>query len=169
MTMLERLVESRVVASFAVGAAVWIAGRFGAPFPEDHAILQLIRVERPLVYDSIQWAYTILWFTTPYLLTSMAMSLAYVFLVKQRARPCGGPLPPYPVPAEREELYVVLGEVHHPKKPVPVSRPHWLSSPSGTGTRSGASEAWSWRSRATSATGCGRSSAGTGARPTTSR
>ena len=53
MTMLERLVESRVAASFAVGAVVWIAGRFGAPFPEDHAILQLVRVERPLVYDSI--------------------------------------------------------------------------------------------------------------------
>ncbi|OLD56791.1 MAG: hypothetical protein AUI64_01660 [Acidobacteria bacterium 13_1_40CM_2_64_6] len=59
----------------------------------------------------------------------MAMSLAYVFLVKQRPRACGGPLPPYPVPAEREELYIVLGEVHHPKKPVPVSRPHWLAIP----------------------------------------
>ena len=129
MTMLERLVESRVVASFAVGAAVWIGGRFGAPFPEDHAILQLIRVERPLVYDAIRWANAILWFTTPYLLTSMAMSLAYVFLVKQRPRACGGPLPPYPVPAEREDLYVVLGEVHHPKKPVPLSHPHWLAIP----------------------------------------
>ena len=38
-------------------------------------------------------------------------------------------LPPYPNPAGRERLYVVLGEVHHPRKPEPAEAPYWLAIP----------------------------------------
>src|SRR5206468_9461318 len=29
----------------------------------------------------------------------------------------------------RKELYLVLGEIHHPKKPAPAENPHWLIVP----------------------------------------
>lgn len=38
-------------------------------------------------------------------------------------------LPPYPDPRRRQELFLILGEIHNPRKPVPAENPHWLTIP----------------------------------------
>ena len=40
-----------------------------------------------------------------------------------------GPLPPYPDPSARQQLFVILGEQHHALKPVPAAAPTWLTIP----------------------------------------
>ena len=38
-------------------------------------------------------------------------------------------MPLYPDPAQRTELSLVVGELHHPRKQMPSETPHWLVIP----------------------------------------
>ena len=122
------LLENRNFVSIVVAAAGWVCGRFYAPFPEQNLFFQLILVHKPHIFHSVKWTYDILWFATPYIAASMLLSLGYVFLRrspgKLRIR-----LPRYPPPAERKQLQLVLGEIHHPKKPIGCPDPQWLTVP----------------------------------------
>ena len=127
--MLRRFVESRGVLSFAVAAAVWLAAWRLVPFPEDDSMLGLIRHERASVYHAIWFSYVAMCFMTPWILVSLALSGAYVFVCRRDSRIKSGRLPPYANPAQSRTLSVVIGEVHHPKKPVPSPKPRWLIVP----------------------------------------
>ena len=127
--MLDRIAASRNLISFAVAAAVWISAWFLHPFPEGNPLLLLIHLERPAIYQAIRWAYIIMWFTTPWIVTSIVLSLAYIFMARHEGRGQSGRLPPYPMPAARTQLSVIVGEIHHPKKPVPSDHPRWLTVP----------------------------------------
>src|SRR5581483_11406608 len=64
------------------------------------------------------------------LLTSPTPSCSpglYVFAYRPTRKLKPMPLPPYPDPARRNELFLVLGEVHDPRKPVPSPNPYWLT------------------------------------------
>ncbi len=127
--MLRRIVESRTLICTLAAATVWMAGWYLEPFPEDNAMLELIHLEKPLVYHAIRSAYVALWFTTPWIAASVLVSLAYIFAVKLDRRTQKGRLQRYPEPASRKELTVVIGEVHHPKKPIESANPYWLTIP----------------------------------------
>jgi hypothetical protein len=117
-----RLCENRGFASFLAAAAAAVAVRVWFPFPEDDPLLALVRAERPVVAAAFRVLYTVLSFTSPYIASSSLLSLAYIFLVRAR-RPAGpGGLPPYPDPARRDELFLVVGELHHPTRPFSTSR-----------------------------------------------
>lgn len=123
------IVESRFLISFIVAASVWAAGWFLKPFPGDNPVLELIHYYRPAVYHGIRWTYVAMWFTTPLIAASILLSLAYIFISKHESRSHRGQLAPYPDPAKRSSLSVVIGEVHHPKKPKPATNPCWLTIP----------------------------------------
>jgi hypothetical protein len=113
----------------AVSAVVGLACLYRWPFPDENALLQFVRVEKPSLFYALKLVYTTLLFTTPYLTVSIVSSLAFIFL-KRPGRRAGSPkLPPYPDPAGRTRLSLVIGELHHPKKPDPVERPTWLAIP----------------------------------------
>ncbi len=99
------------------------------PFPVHNPLLGLVRVRRPGIFAGFRWSYTVMLFTTPYLSLWMILSLGYTHLMKQTRRVHISRLPTYPEPGEREQLYVVVGEIHHPKKAEPVEDPHWLAIP----------------------------------------
>ena len=92
-------------------------------------MLELIQLQKPHIYYGIKYAYVAMLFTTPYILFSVAFSLTYIFLVRSQRRAGVTELPPYPEPALREKLFVIVGEVHHPKRPEPVEHPTWLTIP----------------------------------------
>ena len=81
------IAEHRVVLSLAVCAFVGAIGLRTYPFPSDNPILGLVRLERPAVYASFAYTYATLWFTTPFLLTSIAFSLVYIFAARRTPRP----------------------------------------------------------------------------------
>src|SRR6185369_9764459 len=99
------------------------------PFPSEDALLSLIRARSLSVYEGLHWTYTALLFTTPYVVSSSLLSFAYIFIVKQDRRRVAAKLPSYPSPGARKDLFVIVGEVHQPKRREPAAAPEWLAIP----------------------------------------
>jgi hypothetical protein len=99
------------------------------PFPGEHPLLELVRWHKPWLFAAIKHAYAVMAFTTPFIAFSVITSLAYIFALRLE-HPAGAcRLLPYPPPSRRQSLYLVIGEIHHPKRPEPVANPRWLTIP----------------------------------------
>src|SRR6266849_2298352 len=115
--------------NLALTALVGAVLLYRMPFPEENALLQLVLFEKPQVFYGIKWTYLALLFATPYVGLSLVSSLAYIFIVRKAPASIGGKLPPYPELASREKLALVVGEIHHPRRPEPAEHPRWLVIP----------------------------------------
>ena len=100
-----------------------------APFPEEHALLALVQIERPAIFYGIKWAYLVMLFTTPYIAASVLASVGYIFVPQRPQSGVVPRLPRYPEHVRRQALYIVLGELHQPRKPEPIASPRWLTIP----------------------------------------
>src|SRR5215831_17960579 len=98
-------------------------------FPDNNSVLRMILLEKPYLFYAIKSLFTLMLFTTPFLIVSVIFSLAYIFGVSREGETETQPLPKYPDPCSRDELYLVVGELHHPKRPEPAERPRWLIIP----------------------------------------
>jgi hypothetical protein len=127
--MILRLLHSRqLVASF-LAAAIGMAFFFHAPFPDENLFLQLMANRSPSAFNFLKYSYTLFLYTTPFIAFSVVFSAFYIFALKAQTKIRAGKLEPYPDPKERAELSLVLGEVHHPRKPIPSENPYWLTIP----------------------------------------
>jgi hypothetical protein len=120
---------SRESVCLVFAVAVGSVGLWRLPFPEDNALLQLMWIERPTLFYGVKVAYLTMLFTTPYIACAILCSVGYIFLVRPGNARVVPKLPRYPDPTTREQLFVVVGEVHHAKRPEPIERPHWLTIP----------------------------------------
>ena len=127
--MFRRILYSRgfVAALLAMATGAFLFYRY--PFPEEQVFLRVISLRAPQAFLSFKYIYTACLFTTPYFLYSSVLSGVYVFTLKVRRHATAGRLPRYPVPAKRDELFVVVGEVHNERKPGPSETPRWLAVP----------------------------------------
>jgi hypothetical protein len=123
------LVENRNFLSFVLSALLGWVLFHEMPFPEQNNLLQLVLLERPYLFYGIKWTYVAMLFTSPYIGFSLVFSLAYIFVVRDAARTSSGKLPPYPEMATRDKLFLVIGELHHPRRPEPAQNPRWLVIP----------------------------------------
>lgn len=121
--------ENRFFISFLFAAAVGLTTFLRWPFPYDDPLLRMIWLQRPAIYDGIRAAYTIMLFTTPYMIAAFALSFTYIFAVNQERRRVAGRLPPFPPIETRPALSVVIGELHCPKRREPAEHPRWLEIP----------------------------------------
>lgn len=115
--------------SLLLSATVGLLLYFRLPFPASNPLLQLISAEKPGLFAFFHWTYVALLFSTPYIGFSLLLSLAYIFVMRQRPAVACGKLPPYPMPAERDKLFLVVGEIHHAKRAEPAPHPRWLVIP----------------------------------------
>jgi hypothetical protein len=99
------------------------------PFPEENALLQLVFLEKPALFYALKYAYLTMLFTTPFVAFSTALSVLYIFFAHRSKESGQIRLPKYPEIEGRDRLYLVIGEVHHAKKPEPVENPRWLVIP----------------------------------------
>lgn len=127
--MIRHIVDSRPYLSLILTVGIGAALGRHFPFPEDNALLQLIAAEKPMIFIAMKYAYQTMLFSTPFIGCSMLFSLLYIFFVRPREVATLTPLPPYPEISERDQLFVVVGELHHPKRPEPAEHPRWLSIP----------------------------------------
>ena len=127
--MIRTLVDSRLPLSLMLSTSAGIILNRRIPFPSDDAMLQLILIEKPIIFLAIKYAYLMMLFSTPFLGCSMLFSLMYIFIVRPREVTALRPLPLYPDLAERELLFLVVGELHHSKRPEPAEDPRWLTIP----------------------------------------
>jgi hypothetical protein len=123
------LVEYRFVLSLALSAFTGVIGLRLWPFPEDHALLGLIQARQPVLYAGFAYTYATVWFSTPFLVLSSAFSLLYIFVARWDRPTTSQPLPPYPAPETRRDLFVILGERHRQSSPQRASVPTWLTIP----------------------------------------
>ena len=114
---------------FALALSAAIVFYWWMPFDESNALLQLIALQKPLLFYAIKWTYVAMLFTTPYIAVSLLSSVLYIF------RPGGTPteicsrLSPYPEVEMRDKLFVVVGEIHHAKRQEPADKAQWLTIP----------------------------------------
>jgi hypothetical protein len=123
------LVEYRILLSLGLSAACGIVLHSLYAIDQANPLLRLIAVERPGIYLTIVRSYDLFLYSTPFLVFSMLFSLIYVHIYKKDLERGAGALPPYTDPRTRQELSLVVGEVHLQlvSKPSPV--PQWLSIP----------------------------------------
>jgi hypothetical protein len=127
--MIQRILGSKGLVAYVMACASGITFYFRWPFPEDDLVLHLIDLRAHGIYLFFKYSYTLFLFTTPYIAYSLVLSGLYVFAYRPTRKAKPRALPPYPDPAKRNELFLVLGEVHDPRKPVPAADPYWLTIP----------------------------------------
>lgn len=127
--MLRSIIHNRMPITFALSCAVGYGLLRQWPFPAEHAILQLILAHKPWLFESIRWSYTAMLFSTPLIGFSSLFALLYIFAIEGEANLVRNPLPLYPHPLTREQLYLILGEIHQQKRIGPVENPQWLTVP----------------------------------------
>jgi hypothetical protein len=127
--VIQRILHSRgfVAAVLAMGTGTFLY--YTHPFPEDQLFLLVISIRAPHAFLSFKYLYNTILFTTPYIAFSALLSGVYIFALKVRRRISPGRLPRYPEPGKRDALFLVVGEVHKPRKPVPAEVPRWLTIP----------------------------------------
>lgn len=123
------LVENHLMLSLGISAASGIVFTSLYPLNTADPFLRLIALRQPSVFYAVEWSYGIFLFSTPFLISSMIFSLMYVHLYRSDQEAMAGSLPPYPDPLTRENLFLVVGELHHQTKPIPSPTPQWLSIP----------------------------------------
>ena len=127
--MIQRILSSKNFVACLLAAATGMALYFKLPFPAENVFLQLMALRAPLVHEGLFYSYNLFLFTTPYIAYSIVLSGLYVFGLTVHKKIRAGKLPLYPDPRKREELFVVVGEVHNKRKPGPSETPHWLTIP----------------------------------------
>jgi TraM recognition site of TraD and TraG len=123
------LVEYRILLSLGLSATCGIILNSLYPINESNPLLRLVSLERPSIYLGLAWSYDLFLYSTPFLIFSMLFSLVYVHIYRKELKQGVGSLPPYPDPLTRDELLLVLGEVHRQLVPRPSPTPRWLSIP----------------------------------------
>ena len=123
------LIENRLLLSLGLSATSGIMLQSLYPIHAGDPMLQMIELERPVIFHSVVWSYNLFLYSTPFLVFSILFSLVYVHFYAPKQMEVSGPLPPYHDPLAREDLFLVLGELHHQTKPKPSSTPQWLSIP----------------------------------------
>ena len=126
---MQRALESRAFISALLAMALGAFLFYALPFPEEQIFLRVIAMRAPQAFLSFKYLYYTLLFTTPYLVSLTLLSSLYIFTLKARQHISPGRLPKYPDPSKRDDLFLVVGEVHNPRKPVPAKAPYWLTIP----------------------------------------
>jgi TraM recognition site of TraD and TraG len=127
--MIQRLLESRNLLAFVLAMATGFLLYVKVPFPEQNLILELIFLSARPVYLGLEYAYIVCLYTTPYIAYSILLSGIYIFALKVPKTVRPGDLPPYPDPRKREDLFLVVGEIHNGRTPGPSPSPRWLTIP----------------------------------------
>jgi RepB DNA-primase from phage plasmid len=127
--MIQRILNSKNLVAFVLAAATGMTLHFRMPFCEDNIFLQVMALRSPSVFQVLKYSYTLFLFSTPYIGYSVVLSGLYIFALKAKQRIRAGRLPLFPDPRKRDDLFLVIGEVHNPRKQVPAENPQWLVIP----------------------------------------
>src|SRR6516162_455349 len=127
--MMQKVLASKADVAYVLASATGLTLYFRCPFPGDDLVLRLIALRQPLIYEGFRYSYTLLLFTTPYIAYSLFLSGLYIFAFRRARDVKPMELPKYPDARECKQLYLVLGEVHDPRRPLPAEQPYWLKVP----------------------------------------
>ena len=124
--MIQRILNSKNLVAFVLAAATGMTLYFRVPFPEGNIFLRVMALRSPSAFEVLRYSYTLFLFSTPYIGYSVLFSGLYIFGLKAKQRIRAGKLPLFPDPRKRDDLFLVVGEVHNPRKQLPAENPQWL-------------------------------------------
>jgi hypothetical protein len=127
--VIQRVLHARQFLAGLLAAATGMALYFRTPFPEANLFLQIMATRSAAAFIFLKYSYTLFLYSTPYIVFSILLSGVYIFTLKIGRRVRAGRLPPYPEPQERDELFLIVGEVHDPRRQVASETPNWLTIP----------------------------------------
>src|SRR5437588_4020115 len=127
--MIRQIFKMRTFLACVLAAVTGMVLYFCYPFPGENFFLELIFLWARPVFQGLKFFYTLFLFTTPYILYSFLISGVYIFPLKRPRRGKARKPPAYPPATTRKDLFVVLGEVHNPRRPGPSETPRWLTIP----------------------------------------
>jgi len=127
--MIQRILNSKNLVAFVLAAATGMTLYFRVPFPEGNIFLRVMALRSPSAFEVLKYSYTLFLFSTPYIGYSVVLSGLYIFALKAKQRIRAGKLPLFPDPRKRDDLFLVIGEVHNPRKQQPAENPQWLVIP----------------------------------------
>src|SRR5579863_1150899 len=127
--MMQKILNSKNFVACLLAAATGMTLYFRVPFPEENVFLQVMVLRSPSIFYFVKYSYTLFLFSTPYIGYSIALSGVYIFTLKAGRRIRAGRLPLFPDPRKRNELFLVVGEIHNPRKQTPAENPQWLVIP----------------------------------------
>src|SRR6266849_9205239 len=128
-TICRILVRHRFLLSAGFSAAAGIILRSIVLIPAADPLFRYAALQRPSMYVAFVWSFAIFLFTTPFLMLSMGFSLLYIHFYEEETAETLGTLPEYPEPQYRQDLFLILGELHHQLEASPAAHPQWLSIP----------------------------------------
>jgi hypothetical protein len=102
---------------------------FHAPFPDFNPFLRVMAIRSSAAFLFFKYSYTLFLYTGPYIAYSVLFSGVYICALKATRNIRAGQLPLYPDPAERNELSLVIGKLHHARTRMPSETPNWLVIP----------------------------------------
>lgn len=136
--MIQRVLNSKNFLAVLLAILTGTLLYFKMPWPMTRAIvpqtwneyfLRVIALRDPWTYAGLKASYHLMLFTTPYIAYSFLLSALYILTLRPRRSVKPQPLPPYPAIDTRNELYIVIGEIHNPRQSVPAESPYWLTIP----------------------------------------
>ena len=136
--MIQRILNSKNFLAVLLALVTGTALYFKMPWPMTASLvpqtwneyfLRLIALRDPWTYAGLKVSYHVILFTTPYIGYSFLLSALYIFTLKPKRAGKPQALPPYPPIHRRNELYVVIGEIHDPRQFVAAENPYWLTIP----------------------------------------
>ncbi len=127
--VVRRAVESRNLVSFVLSTALGLYLFRSWPFPVENDLPQMVLLQKPYLFYGIKYGPVAMLFSTPYIVFSILFSFTYIFVVRREVQIGAGRLAPYLPPENRNDLYLVVGELHHPKRPQPAATPRWVIVP----------------------------------------
>ena len=119
----------RSALNLAIAAIAGVIGLRAFPFPNANVFLALLETRTPTLFEALGYLYAMLWFSTPFLLLSLLTSVVTIAVFRGVGSTTFRALPPYPDPATRHDLFLVLGELHHAQEPGRAEAPTWLTIP----------------------------------------
>jgi len=126
---LRLLVDCRLLLSLCAAAATGAIGLRMYPIRSDDPFVALIAMSRPDLLAALSYGYAALWFSTPFFVTSLFVSVGAIVIYRIEPTIRFRPLPTYPRPEERSLPSLVLGESHHINSPGRAAEPKWLTIP----------------------------------------
>jgi hypothetical protein len=127
--MIQRILHSKNFVACVLSAATGLFLYLKVPFPVDNFYLELIFLRANPVFLGLKYSYTLFLYTTPYIAYSILLSSVYIFALQVPRQIEAGHLPPYPEPCNRQDLFLVVGELHGGRVPGPSESPRWLVIP----------------------------------------
>jgi len=124
-----RVVESRDMVSFVVSTVLGLYLFRALPFPVENNLLQMVLLTKPHSSTELSTPLLPCLFTTPTSHSRFCSHLHTSLRCGRKEQVEARRLAPYVPPASRNDLDLVIGELHHPQARPAGGTPQWLIVP----------------------------------------